>query len=280
MRANGLRNIISCGIFLLLFSCSNNNRQQQLLAATWFVTEHAGEKEEAGRVTTDIGKLYEGSFFNLLKNNTATIFLQSHFYSGRWYLEEEGELLVIEPPGQPALRLQIKNLTDNPLRLETEIVSTISQSTRLVLSLAGEPHIDTSDASDPFSLVNNQWRIKATHKETDIELLNRISNHTDAIEAFIKRAAKEKWNVADLRYFSSPFRFYEDGILLKALPKLPKGWNAVFYDSLDADRAYDWLGKLWNNDFRPESGMHDEYMYLSLLKQFRETLEAAKKIAN
>ena len=90
---------------------------------------------------------------------------------------------------------------------------------------------------DPFSTYNNQWRIPATHKESDAEIRRRLYNHCQFWEVYFTWV--EDWNegVVDVAAFPSPLKVYGNGFGLKHYDKLPAEWKSFFYDEEDCHKA-------------------------------------------
>jgi hypothetical protein len=94
-----------------------------------------------------------------------------------------------------------------------------------------------SPEKDPFSLANNQWRIPATHKETDAEIRRRLFNHCRFWETFFQWVDDRDESVVDVSAFPSPLKVYGNGFGLKRYDDLPPVWKACFFDEEDCHKA-------------------------------------------
>jgi hypothetical protein len=90
---------------------------------------------------------------------------------------------------------------------------------------------------DPFSAYNNQWRLNATHKETDAEIRQRLINHCQFWEAFFKWVNDKDESVVDVAYFPSPLKVRGNGFGLKRYYDLPPVWKSYFFDDGDCRKA-------------------------------------------
>ena len=92
-------------------------------------------------------------------------------------------------------------------------------------------------AKDPFSLVNNQWRIPAIHKESDAEIRQRLRNHCQFWEVYFRWADTENENTSGIGDFPSPMKIYGNGFGLKHFDNLPQTWRSCFFDEEDCHKA-------------------------------------------
>ena len=90
---------------------------------------------------------------------------------------------------------------------------------------------------DPFSTYNNQWRIPATHKESDAELRKRLFNHCQFWEAFFRWVDDKNESVVDVNTFPTPLKVYGNGFGLKHYDDLPSAWKSCFFDEEDCHKA-------------------------------------------
>ena len=90
---------------------------------------------------------------------------------------------------------------------------------------------------DPFSKYNNQWRIPATHPESDAALRQRLFNHCQFWEAYLTWAKDQEHGVINVKGTPSPLKVYGNGFGLKHYTDLPAEWKSFFYDSTDCHKA-------------------------------------------
>ncbi|GGA89122.1 lipocalin family protein [Puia dinghuensis] len=90
---------------------------------------------------------------------------------------------------------------------------------------------------DPFSTYNNQWRIPATHKESDAEIRKRLFNHCQFWEAFFSWVDNKNESVVDVGAFPTPLKVYGNGFGLKHYDDLPAAWRSYFFDEEDCHKA-------------------------------------------
>jgi hypothetical protein len=91
--------------------------------------------------------------------------------------------------------------------------------------------------NDPFSAYNNQWRIRAMHKETDAEIRQRLLNHCRFWECFFTWVDDKNESVVDVANFPTPLKVYGNGFGLKHYDNLPPVWKSYFFDDEDCHKA-------------------------------------------
>lgn len=90
---------------------------------------------------------------------------------------------------------------------------------------------------DPFSSFNNQWRIPATHRESDAEIRGRLYNHCQFWETFYKWVDDKNEGLTDITEFPSPLKIYGNGFGLRRYDNLSPVWKSYFFDEEDCHRA-------------------------------------------
>ena len=90
---------------------------------------------------------------------------------------------------------------------------------------------------DPFSKYNNQWRIPATHPESNAEIRQRLLNHCRFWEVYLTWAKDHESGTIDVRNTPTPLKIYGNGFGIKHYSDLPAEWKSFFYDSTDCHKA-------------------------------------------
>jgi hypothetical protein len=93
------------------------------------------------------------------------------------------------------------------------------------------------EEKDPFSRYNNQWRIPATHPESDAEIRQRLVNHCRFWETYLTWEKDQEHGIIEVKATPSPLKVYGNGFGLKHYGDLPAEWKSFFYDSTDCHKA-------------------------------------------
>jgi hypothetical protein len=174
----------------------------------------------------------EGSdFINLQPDSTYTSYLMGYDY-GRWYYKDS--LLILVNHNKRPLELVVNKVDDE------ELVCT-DKMQNILYRFFGYPNKFTSNAQNPFSLENNQWRMKASHKESDVEITARLSNHFKYWEKYFAWGEQTNINTLDYTSTPGPFKLYGNGFALEYLDKQVPQWKESFYDTTDCRKAYEKL---------------------------------------
>jgi hypothetical protein len=143
------------------------------------------------------------------------------------------------------------NFKDGRLYLSTQrrktyvyTVLTLSKEELIVkLDSGREGHFHThkmpsgGPENDPFSIVNNQWRMQAKHKESDADIRRRLLNHCRFWECFFTWVDDKDEGVVDVASFPTPMKIYGNGFGLKHYDNLPPVWKSYFFDEEDCHKA-------------------------------------------
>ncbi|HVS97697.1 MAG TPA: hypothetical protein VHE54_14485 [Puia sp.] len=102
-------------------------------------------------------------------------------------------------------------------------------------------------AEDPFSPVNNQWRVPATHKESDAEIRQRLLNHCRFWDVYFSWALNKKLDAVDVRSTPTAIRIYGNGFGLIPVEELSPRWKGLFFDEEDCRKANDLIKDIFEH---------------------------------
>lgn len=130
------------------------------------------------------------------------------------------------------------------------------------------------EALNPFSVVNNQWRIPANKKETDQQLKARLKNHCRFYEIYFKWALDNKLQKLDVRSTPSLIKIYGNGFELKPFTQLPEVWISYFYDEEDCRKANDIMEGIFKQKDIAWGNTDNRYkMFLSAFQQLQQLIK-------
>jgi hypothetical protein len=101
----------------------------------------------------------------------------------------------------------------------------------------GNPQLSGRDSKDPFSLMNNQWRIPAVHKESIPEIRKRLLCHLEFWETLFTWAVDNNIETMDVTHIPTPMKIYANGFGLKRYDSLSLRWKSFFFDEEDCHTA-------------------------------------------
>jgi hypothetical protein len=203
------------------------------LARVWIYNEEQAKEQiiENGSKYNAVKDhdLTAANFIDLQPDGTYSSYLSS-FENGKWYFKEHNLILVNK-------KKQIRELMVNKVDAK-ELVCT-DKMKRTVYRFNGYPNIFSSAMQNPFSPHNNQWRVKAQHKESDAELRARMKNHFSFWEKYFAWGLKDKIEYLDVRSTAGPLKMYGNGFELQYYEYLFPEWKNNFYDTADCRLAYE-----------------------------------------
>ena len=184
----------------------------------------------------------------LYRDSTVTFNPRNGFKLGKWNLgQSENKLLLI------------LNFDDGSSR---EYIILHKRSDELSLAWRqGEAHYGMrlrSDAkahanmlNDPFYPANNQWRIQPTHAESDSELRRRVKDCVRFYALYFRDHIVRHKSEINFAGLPSCFIWYNRGIGLYEVDKLPTAWKRCFYSTQQAIKGRSIIQKLFDkNDFK------------------------------
>jgi hypothetical protein len=129
------------------------------------------------------------------------------------------------------------------------------------------------EKQDPFSVFNNRWRIRATHKESDAEIRQRLFSHCQFWEAYFRWALEKGLATVDVRSTPTPIKIYGNGFTLKPVGDLPSEWVNCFYDAEDCQKASDIIKDIFEHKTIAWAQTDNKFkMFLSAFQQLQNFL--------
>lgn len=252
-----MRRLIPVFVFLiLLFSTACLVKPHQPVGL-WFYTYTPNSSADEDVEATPASFLYlraDGTYTRDFKN----------FDYGHWNIHDT--FLVLTNEKLEIVTFPIKKHVIN----ELELVSAKGS----LLDFEEQPAKFSSDADNPFSIENNRWRIKATQKESDQEIKQRLQNHFKFNEAYFKWALDDNLSSIDVRSTPSLLKIYGNGFALKEFNDLPAGWKSCFYDDEDCRKANDIIKNVFEKQDISWARTDNRYkMFISAFQQLERFMQ-------
>ncbi|HLK28065.1 MAG TPA: hypothetical protein VKT28_05750 [Puia sp.] len=245
--------ILLCSIGIIYSGCNVKNN---LISNLWFYTHSSNNNDVHDALLTP------ASFIYLKPDGTYTKDFGSFEY-GRWKFDNS-ELQLTNSKNE-ASTLVVKKIGINDMELlgNNDVVSNFEK----------QPASFSSDADNPFSKQNNEWRIRAAHKETDSELKSRLRNHCKFWETYFEWALKNHIDYIDVRSTPTSIKIYGNGFTLKPFEDLPKPWRSYFFDEDDCMKANDIIKDIFTHKNISWAHSDNKYkMFISAFQQMEQML--------
>jgi len=227
-------------------------------ASLWFYTH------TSGTVAKEDSLLTPASFLNLKRDGTYTSDFGSFEY-GHWTKQDDELLLTNE--ANKTTRQHINALDVNELQLLT--------NKKIVANFEAQPDRFSKKEDDPFSVENNRWRIKATHKESEEEIRNRLINHCRFWVAYFNWANENQLQTVDVRSTPTLIKIYGNGFGLKPFLELPITWRTYFYDNEDCRIANNLMYEVFQ--YNEISWAHTDNKYKFFISAFQQLMHSLQK---
>jgi hypothetical protein len=243
-------------IFLLFAATAGCSLLVNPLPKIWFFTYGTGAPK--GKDTL----LNPASFLELRPDGSYTRDFGAFEY-GTWLKKDH--LLILTSHDRQS--------TSYPLTLPSPTEMQLTLANGYLASFESHPLPSQQQKQDPFSLINNRWRIHATHKESDAEIRNRLLNHCQFWEAYFRWALDKGLNTVDVRSTPTPIKIYGNGFALKPTEDLPAEWVSCFYDADDCQKASNIIKNIFEHKTIAWAQTDNKFkMFLSAFHQLQNFL--------
>jgi hypothetical protein len=239
-------------IILCFVSCNSSNP-----AKLWFYTHSLGDIDNTNSTLTP------ASFLYLQKDGSYTKDFGVFEY-GHWTKKDDKLVLTNATNTTTTIEVKYAGAKDLQLVMDKNVIA----------SFEAQPSSFTSNQVDPFTLVNNKWRLPATHKENEQEIRKRLRNHCQFWEAYFAWALDNKIDYIDVRSTPTPIKIYGNGFGLKPFNELPAAWRAYFFDAEDCKIANNLLYEVFQ--FHEISWAHTDNKYKMFLSAFQQLQQFLK----
>ncbi|MDR0794151.1 MAG: hypothetical protein LBE82_12660 [Chitinophagaceae bacterium] len=208
----------------------------------------------------DISKLTpQLSFIDIQTNGTFTSYFTKFDY-GKW--EKKAGFLILKSHTGISKEFNIQLLSTNNLVLkEKESASAEFTSTNNSFKNENE---------NPYAVNNNLWRIRATHKETDLEIRARLCNYFKYWETYFRWGEAKGKQSLDVRSLQGALKIYGNGFELLPPEKVSPNWIHYFYDEDDYEKSQKIISDIFHNENISWLNTNNKFdMFISAFQQLQ-----------
>lgn len=244
-----MRKYLCCCALLLVIALGGCIFRTNPLTHLWFYAYGAGPGDDGG--------LTPANFLELRTDGSYTRDFGRYEY-GTW--SRKDMQLFLTDQQHKTYVYAIKNLTPEEMQLVVAKDRTGY--------FEGFPLPSAKPDEDPFSIVNNQWRIPAKHKESDAQIRNRLLNHCRFWDAYFTWALDKKLDAVDVRSTPTAIKIYGNGFGLIAMEELSPRWKSLFFDEEDCQKANDMIKDIFEH--RNIAWAHTDSKYKMFIGAFQQ----------
>lgn len=227
------------------------------LTRLWFYTYGTGTPEGADSLLTP------ASFLELRPDGSYTRDFGSFEY-GTWI--RKGHYIILTDQGRRTDSLAFNMPAAGDMK--------ITMRDGYVADFESRPIPAQKAKVDPFSLANNRWRLRPSHKETDREIRERLHDHCVFWETYFRWALDKGLSQVDVRSTPTPIKIYHNGFSLKPVEDLPAEWVSYFYDMDDCRKANEMIRNIFEHRTIAWANTDNPYkMFLSAFQQMSNYLK-------
>jgi hypothetical protein len=218
----GLRTARYCGLIFLLagLSACHFTFTEKFSSPLWFYSYSSNTRSKWDTVLT------RASFLELRPDGSYTQDF-GRFDYGNWTLKGNDLYLTNQHHTTYIFRLLAVGEKEMEIYLAKGKIAYFEK----------QPRPSGRASKDPFSLENNQWRIRATHKENIDVIRQRLRNHYQFWETYFQWGSDNNIGAMDVTDIPTPMKIYGNGFGLKRYDSLPTQWRSYFFDEEDCRNA-------------------------------------------
>ncbi len=208
-----------------------------------------------------LARFFRGYKLILRTNNTFDLVLLKKYLHGTWSYNDETRVLTLSDGSNYIAPLTARVDSINPALLNltfenAQLAKVIppfadnlpgyaffKKEGRFSFSLIADEERYRSETKDPYSRLNNMWRIKPAKPETAAQIFNRIDNHLQFWKLLVQDAIDNDKGYISFHWFESPLIVASNGAALRTYEGEKEEWDENFYDSLQAKEGYALLKK-------------------------------------
>ncbi len=212
---------------------------REQLAKTWILSDlktsqlTASGTEAARRWKVRL--LQAGVLFHLFPDGQCAFIEGEIYHVGQWTLDERSNKInctYAEQDSSSTLSIKIRRLGGDSL-----VADLTRQEQMLSVILKTDNYGYSKPEKCPWHLVNNQWRIKPDHPETDGEIKARFINYLRHYCTLLEAMLDNNGQRVTVKNSPSCIQVYSSGIGMRNTDKIDAAWYATFYDRQDAKKC-------------------------------------------
>lgn len=206
---------------------------------------------------TTMKKLFLGNKLILRSDSSFDLLLMKQYLHGRWQYHPDTKSLNLLDASAKRLKIEfhVDTVNNSVLHIDTDeftlqkVVSghlTNPNAGSLLLHKAyyqfyldEDPDHYRKLSSDPYSVMNNWWRIKPPAHESDEQIRKRVLNHLAFWQLLFHDADENNRPYISYNWFSSPLVIASNGVIMKLYEDVKTEWDENFFDSMDAHKGYE-----------------------------------------
>lgn len=207
-------------------------------------------------IKENMEKFFRGNELMLRKDNSYDIVAFKKYMHGAWkYDEPNNRLVLADETGQTQpVVFYVDSIGTQWLELKTDGenirklipaydfgsvgYSYLLKNSSFTLFLSRDKDVYWQEKNDPYSKVNNFWRIKPASPETKQQILDRVNNHLHFWKLIVQDAIDNDRGVISFHWFESPLVIASNGSALRNYDDVKDAWETNFYDSTQAREGY------------------------------------------
>jgi hypothetical protein len=197
------------------------------------------------------------SYLSLRPNKEFTLLIGNHFTSGEYVIVSNSKL-ELNSREYGTFEIEIIDATSDAIQVKgnfnnfpSDYMVKSSNNDHFYLNLINdfEP---LNKENDIRSVMFNTWRIKPLQSETDEEIRKRLIDNLNYISAYMRVHMHGDFDGIHTAGIYSPFFFAKNGLHLLDWQKTSYYWKNIFFNDIEAEKAYIIIKKAFDNADIPQ----------------------------
>ena len=240
---------------LLNLGCGQLSDKKDTITGLWNFRGNGG----------DDNNLEESAYLNLREDNTYTFYQPYYFDYGHWTFKDKKIRLVSERKKilyKKEWTLDVVDREKDLLKISypfadewlklpgltgTDAMEKIKYTVHKNIFLERN-NVQFSADNDPFSIAHSQWRIRPDHKESCLEIQQRVLGNTRHLCILFDQCNKSDVSNISWQHSPNPFILGSNGVAMQGRDHISTAWVNTFYDEENAAEAYDLMSSLFKED--------------------------------
>jgi len=250
-----MRLLIPVLLICVLAACKNRTAEPappnrpplfEQLTKTWLLSDYKALRRTApgaASIERQRTKLLEaGVLFHFFANHEWVFVEGEQYHQGDWELQEgskEIRCTYADKDSSQVLLFKIRRINADSLAAD---LTRNDQSLSLLLET--DHRMYDYPEQCPWHPINNAWRHRPDHAETELEIKVRALNHLRHYHSLLEAAITNTPHTVSVKNSPSCIQLYTSGIGLRTADRIDAAWYATFFNRQDAEKCLVLLRKI------------------------------------
>lgn len=260
---------LSLSIIFILNACQSNTSTSGL----WMLMNNTSAIPSIFKTASDTAEMnIAGSFIQLENNGDFNARIFSMYLEGDWTMKSDS-VLQLTSLTHDTLQFYIKHAQPDSLIFSLFYSSKESLNQTFTLG-ATQNTKKYKEEENPYSRDNNNWALKPTKKQTDIEIRQKVLNYIN----YLILVLNDPYNNSDyIDQIDNPIRIANNGLSLRFKEYVDENYIQTYYDRADFETGFRMLDGAFRCSLYPMDTDDFTKLDTDLLKQIYKIIKEVQE---